>query len=91
MKRMISLAALLLGGLGLSAQLSTPPGGLTLPVGGGSVVIADLNKDGKPDIVTGGRDAVTVYLGSGDCVFAPTSESPLKVGASPTAIAIGDF
>jgi hypothetical protein len=91
MKRMISLAALLLGGLGLSAQLSMPPGSLTLPVGGGSVVIGDLNKDGKPDIVTAGRDAVTVYLGDGRGQFHQAAGSPSAAGNNPADLALGDF
>jgi hypothetical protein len=65
MRNRILLAALLLGAYGFSAQQLTQPGSLTLPVGGGALAIRDLNKDGKPDIVTAARDSVTVYLGDG--------------------------
>jgi hypothetical protein len=64
-----------------------------------AVALGDVNGDRYPDLAVAHRwgavdpnlDGLTVLIGSGDCVFAPTSESPLKVGASPTAIAIGDF
>jgi hypothetical protein len=91
MKRMILLTALLLGGLGLGAQLSTPPGSLTLPVGGGSVVIGDLNRDAKPDIVTRRDDAVTVYLGDGRGKFDRAAGSPFAAGNNPEDLALGDF
>jgi hypothetical protein len=56
-----------------------------------SVAVADLNGDGKLDIVTadsGGAD-VTVLLGNGDGNF----QSPqfFDVGSTPTSVAVGDF
>ena len=64
-----------------------------------AVAIGDVNGDRYPDLaiahrsgaVDPARDWLTVLIGSGDCAFAPSSESPLKPGASPTAVAIGDF
>ena len=64
-----------------------------------SVAIGDLNGDRRPDLAVAHRygavdpnlDWLTVLVGRGDCVFAPSPESPLKPGASPTAVAIGDY
>jgi hypothetical protein len=64
-----------------------------------AIALGNVNGDRYPDLAVAHRwgavdpnlDGLTVLIGSGDCVFAPSSESPLKVGASPTAIAIGDF
>src|SRR5207245_7386402 len=51
---------------------------------------ADLNGDGKLDIVTAnaGSNNVSVFLGNGDGTFG----APIKfaAGASPSALAIGD-
>jgi len=90
MKRVI-LLAVLLGGWGLGAQRSTPPGSLTLPLGGGALVIGDLNRDGKPDIATGRRDGVTVYLGDGRGGFDRAAASPFAAGSNPNDLALGDF
>ena len=64
-----------------------------------AVAIGDVNGDRSPDLAIAHRwgavdpnlDGLTVLMGSGDCVFAPSAESPLKVGSSPTAVAVGDF
>jgi FG-GAP-like repeat/FG-GAP repeat len=91
MKRMISLAILLIGAVALAAQRSTPPGDLTLPVGGGSVVVGDLNRDGRPDIVTARDHAVTVYLGDSRGRFEQATGSPFAAGDNPSDLALGDF
>jgi FG-GAP-like repeat len=64
-----------------------------------AVAIGDVNGDRRADLAVahrwGGvdpdRDALTVLIGRGDCEFAPSPESPMKAGASPTDVAIGDF
>ncbi len=67
-----------------------PP--LTLPNAGSSyfnsVVKADLNGDGKTDLVTL-ADGVSVYLGNGDGTFQP----PEAFGAAlfPTAVSVADI
>lgn len=58
-----------------------------------SVAIADVNRDGKPDLVVAnnvGSD-VTVLLGDGKGGFTPAAGSPFPAGKSPNDIAVGDF
>jgi hypothetical protein len=54
--------------------------------------VADVNRDGHPDIVTpdvGGND-VTVLLGDGRGGFTPAPKSPYAVAGRPFYIAVGD-
>ena len=90
-----SLVALGLLAWGVSAQRPSTSPGSTLQVGGhtGPVVIGDLNRDGKPDIVAGRADAgtVSVYLGDGRGRFSPSAGSPFAAGDNPEDFALGDF
>jgi hypothetical protein len=61
-----------------------------------SVVTADINGDGKPDLIVPnfGGNTVSVFLnttaaGQATVSFAPRLD--FVVGAGPTAVAIGDF
>jgi hypothetical protein len=54
-----------------------------------SVVVADFNGDGKPDLAVA-APTVRVLLGNGDGTFQTTNISYVA-GASPTAVAVGDF
>ena len=69
--------------------------GVHLPVGEGPgvVVIADVNRDGRGDIlaVNHGSNNISVYLGNGKGRFAEAKGSPFAAGQSPNDIAIGDF
>jgi hypothetical protein len=55
-----------------------------------SVVVADLNGDGKPDIVTANLygQSVSVLLGNGDGTFQP--QQTYAVGSKPEAVAVVD-
>jgi len=54
--------------------------------------LADVNRDGRLDIITSNQDdnSVSVLLGDGKAGFAPTTGSPFRVGASPYPHALGD-
>jgi hypothetical protein len=64
----------------------------TLPVGKfpGSVAVADVNGDGKPDIVAGNflDNDVSVLLGNGDGTFQP--QQMFDVGPLPDTVAVAD-
>ncbi len=55
------------------------------------VVVADFNKDGKPDlaIVNRGSASVSILLGNGDGTFQ--TQNSYGVGADSIALAVGDF
>lgn len=59
----------------------------------GSVAIADLNGDGKPDLAVANLKSndVTILLGDGKGGFVPSQGSPFPAGNSPNDIAVGDF
>jgi len=66
-----------------------------IPVGHrpGSIAIADVNRDGKPDIIVANTEdkTVTVLLGDGAGHFAPAPGSPFPCGPGPNDIAIADM
>jgi len=55
--------------------------------------LADVNKDGKTDIVTPdvGGNTLTVLLGDGKGAFAPAAGSPMAVAPRPYFVAAGDL
>jgi hypothetical protein len=59
----------------------------------GSVCIADINGDGKPDILVANEQSnnLTVLLGDGKGNFTESKGSPFPAGHAPNDIAIGDF
>ena len=67
--------------------------GQTISVGPGptSVAVADLNGDGRPDLVTTNSDgnSVSVLLGNGDGTFSV--QQTFAVGRSPRAVAVADL
>jgi hypothetical protein len=58
-----------------------------------SVAAADINGDGKPDIVTAnsGSNTVTVLLGNGSGGFTAAEGSPFTAGTSPISVVAADF
>ena len=88
----------------LAVSCGTPSSGVTsriatsnshFPVGTapGSVEIADLNGDAKPDIIVANEQSnnVTILLGDGKGGFTPAKASPFPAGHDPNDIATGDF
>jgi hypothetical protein len=61
--------------------------------GPGSIAVADVNHDGKLDIIVANTTAgtLTVLLGDGKGHFTPSAGSPFACGKSPNDIATGDF
>ncbi len=66
-----------------------------LPVGTHpvSVMIADVNKDGKRDLIVanGGTGNLSIYLGDGKGGFTQAKGSPFPAGPNPSDITLGDF
>ncbi len=68
---------------------------LTIPTGQGPhfIKVADVNQDGKPDIVIANAEAgtLTILLGDGKGRFSPTVGSPVPAGHLPNDIAVADM
>ncbi len=68
---------------------------VVVPAGKGpaSIAIADVNHDGKPDIVVANSadGTIGVLLGDGKTNFVPASGSPFLCGKSPNDIAVADM
>lgn len=67
----------------------------TYPVGNGanSVEVADLNHDGKPDIIVANTEdsSVSILLNQGNRDFSPAPGSPFGASHFPNDITIADF
>ncbi len=61
--------------------------------GPGPIAVADVNHDGKPDILVANQESedLSVLLGDGKGHFLPSPHSPFPVGHLPNDIAVGDF
>ena len=57
-----------------------------------SAVVADMNGDGKPDIVATNYNSgtVTVLVGNGTGSFTQTTDSPVSVGSTPYNVVVAD-
>ena len=72
----------------------TPAPGSPVTVGNNpnALATADLNSDGKLDLVVANSDGtLTILLGNGDGTFTPSAGSPIAVGGPAFSVAIGDF
>ncbi len=85
-----SLLSVLLGnGDGtFQSPVSYSSGGI-LPYYGGSVAIADVNGDGKPDLIATNRGSVAVLLGNGDGTFQAAVNYSTG-GYNAVSLAVGD-
>jgi hypothetical protein len=98
MIRILVLAVLVAPGCALQAHsqgpLFSPAPGSPVVVGEGSgfVVLVDVNRDGRLDLVTQHfqRRVVTVQLGDGTGRFAMAPGSPITLAYSPGNIKLGD-
>ena len=81
----------------LPAQTSAPDSfdRIVVPTGHrpGSIAVADVNRDGKPDLVVANTEdgTVSVLLGNGKDHFVPATGSPFACGPSPSDIAVVDM
>ena len=102
--RRIVISGFALAAIALATKFDGSPGSssflesldqLIIPVGQapGSIAVADVNRDGKPDILVtnSGSQTLTVLLGDGKGHFHSPPGSPTPTGAGPNDIAIGDF
>ena len=55
------------------------------------VVVADVNRDGKPDLVAATGDAVRVLLGDGRGSFRAAPGSPFAAGKGAWRLAVADL
>ncbi|MGH9864869.1 MAG: FG-GAP repeat domain-containing protein [Candidatus Acidiferrales bacterium] len=92
------LAALVTATLRFPSRASALPNSfdrIVIPVGKqpGPIAIADINHDGKPDIIMGNMDDGTVrlLLGNGRGHFTPAPGSPSPCNANPNDIAVADM
>src|SRR6185436_18989703 len=77
-----------------SSLFGPAPGSpVTVGEGSGRVVLADVNRDGRLDLVTQHlqQRVVAVHLGDGTGRFAPAPGSPITLGYSPGDIKLGDL
>jgi len=83
------------GGLQDDPQLEATFTRTVIPVGHrpGPLAIADMNHDGKADIIVANieDETVTVLLGDGKGNFSTSPGSPFACGENPNDIAIGDM
>ena len=54
-----------------------------------ALTVTDLDADGNPDVLVGGRDTFSLFMGNGNGTFAPEHE--IAVSGTPALILPGDF
>ena len=89
-----AVIALLALSAAASAQFTQAPGS-PFQVGSGpqSVVVGDVNEDGKLDLIVADRssNSVSVLLHKSTGGFLASNGSPFAVGTQPYSVAVGDF
>jgi len=80
-------------GKGDGTFTSAPGSPITVGAKPVALALADLNGDGKKDLVVANQDgnSVSVLLGNGSGTFTQATGSPITVGTFPTAVAVGDL
>ncbi len=97
MKLVISLVQLSFAASWLAAPSARPPSfhELTIALDKGPlwITVADVNHDGKPDLLVANADSgtVSVLLGDRKGQFRPSPGSPFPAGHLPNDIAVGDM
>jgi hypothetical protein len=56
-----------------------------------AVAVADVNRDGKPDLIAATGESVRVLLGDGRGSFTPAPGSPFPAGKGSWRLAVADF
>jgi len=78
----------------VAAEIDFAPAGgwpLKLPGGGHSFVMGDVNRDGKPDLIVGSSNELTVLLGNGRGGFEGTTNAPVRLPLGAGEMVTGDF
>lgn len=78
---------------GVTSPIETSNSHFPVGTAPGSVEIADINGDAKPDIIVANEQSnnVTILLGDGKGGFTQAKGSPFPAGHDPNDIAVGDF
>jgi hypothetical protein len=92
--RCLLLAVFIARGSFANAQFNAAPGSpFTVGLSPRSIIAADFNGDGIPDlaVVNSGANNVTVLVGNGAGGFSAASGSPFPTGTNPVSLVAGDF
>jgi hypothetical protein len=73
-------------------RLSPAPGSpLSLGRGAWGAEIADMDRDGKADLIVAADEHIRLFLGDGQGTFKPAAGSPYPTGKGAWRLAVGDF
>jgi hypothetical protein len=76
-----------------STDLSFEETVIAVGKGPGPIAVADVNHDGKPDIIVANTDdeTISVLLADGEGRFSPAARSSFPCGKNPNDIAVADM
>jgi hypothetical protein len=83
-----ALTVMLGDGRGVFSEASESP--FELGHSAWQIVLADVNRDGKPDVIAAAGDGVRIMLGDGQGGFRPAPSSPFVVGRGTWQLAVSD-